>query len=91
MNFFKILAVTALLTVIAGCSTTTVRSIQEMESHNGDLVLKYGEVKYKQSLFSTELVSNEQKVANCTKSDEELDCKSLKVTIDGEPLILIKK
>ncbi len=67
MNTFKILAVTALVSVLAGCSTTTVRSIQEMESHNGDLVLKYGEVKYRQNLFSTELVSNEQKLLTANK------------------------
>lgn len=91
MKTFKILAVAALASVVVGCSTTTVRSIQEMESHNGELVLKYGETKFKQTLFSTELVSNEQKVANCTKTEQELDCKSLKVAIDGEPLVLKKK
>lgn len=91
MKKLNLLSFALLVSVLAGCSTTTVRSIQEMESHNGDLVLKYGEVKYRQNLFSTELVSNEQKVANCKQTAEELDCKSLKVAIDGEPLVLKKK
>jgi len=91
MKKLNLLGFALLVSVLAGCSTTTVRSIQEMESHNGDLVLKYGEVKYRQNLFSTELVSNEQKVANCKQTAEELDCKSLKVAIDGEPLVLKKK
>ena len=91
MKTFNVLVVAGLVTLLAGCSTTTVRSIQEMESHNGDLILKYGEVKYQQTLFSTELISNEQKIANCKKTETELDCKALKVSIDGEPLILKKK
>ena len=51
MNAFRLFTATAALTLLAGCSTTTYRSIQEMESHNGNLVIKYGETVVKQELF----------------------------------------
>lgn len=91
MKSLKIFAASALVLATTACSTTTVRSIQEMESNNGQLYLKYGEVVYKKELFSSKLISNTQKVAECETSENNLTCKSLNVTIDGEELITIKK
>lgn len=91
MKFLKILAAAAVILSTTACSTTTVRSIQEMESNNDQLFLKYGEVVYKKELFSSKLVSNTQKIAECEKSENNLTCTSLNVTIDGQGLVTIKK
>lgn len=90
MNFVKLLTLGAALSLLTACATTTSRSIQEMESHNGKLVLKYGEIVTKKTLFSTEFVSAEQKIADCDKVEGELKCSSLKVSIDNEPLVITK-
>lgn len=90
MNLTRPLVLAAALATITGCSTTTIRSVQEMESHNGSLVLKYGEAVLRQELFSTKLVSSEQKIATCEQSAEALECKTLNVTIDNKPLKYLK-
>ncbi|QQD22706.1 hypothetical protein [Venatoribacter cucullus] len=90
MNAFRLFTATAALTLLAGCSTTTYRSIQEMESHNGNLVIKYGETVVKKELFSAKITSTNQKVAQCDQSDNDLNCTSLNITIDGQPLVIKK-
>jgi hypothetical protein len=90
MNIIKTTAIIAGIMSITACSTTTMRSIQEMESNNDQLFIKYGEVVYQKDLFSSQIISNKQSIAECEKSNQNLACKSLNVTIDGSPLVSVK-
>lgn len=86
MKALKLLTVASIAVVVSACSTTTVRSVQEMEANKGTMYIKYGEVVVQKELFSSRIISNDQKIAKCEESGTDLKCSSLNLTIDGTPL-----
>ena len=77
---------------IAGCSTTTdrERTIQNLDHNDGQAVVIYqeSEVTTTRDLFSTDRTgeTKDQRYATCEEENGTLNCQSLPIMIDGEPL-----
>lgn len=66
-----------------------------MAPHGDNVLVTYSETEYKQELFGSGLILEEpknarQRVASCKKDSKALDCTSLKIDIDGMPLVYKK-
>lgn len=87
MSFIKTAIVGFSLAALAGCSTTTYRSIEEMEIGDDKFIIKYGETVVSRGPFNGGIISRDQKFAKCNEQGGSLQCTNLPIFIDGTPLV----
>lgn len=92
----RTVALLGAIALVSACTSTyKVREVQTMAPHGDNVLVTYSETEYKQELFGSGLILEEpknarQRVASCKKDSKALDCTSLKIDIDGMPLVYKK-
>lgn len=92
----RMVALLGAVALVSACTSTyKVREVQTMAPHGDKILVTYSETEYEQELFGSGLILEEpknarQRVASCKQAAQALDCTSVKIDIDGMPLVYKK-